>query len=229
MSIAYSIIFPAWNEASNIDRAINQTIEAFVKFEKPFEILVIDDGSTDTTSAIVQKLQTNIPNLKLIHHQKNQGKGAAVSTGMKQAKGNICLFMDCDLSVAPSTFESMLPLLEQNDIIIGSRRIKKGQILEPQPWHRNLLGILFNKLIQFRTGLTYRDTQCGFKAFRSNTLFLFEDLVSTGWTFDVELLVKAHRAHLRVKEIPVDWRNGKTSRLKLRDAWKIWKELNAIR
>ncbi|MCC7357815.1 glycosyltransferase [Candidatus Uhrbacteria bacterium] len=229
MSVSYSIVLPAWNEEQNIDLAINQINEVFTTFKKPFEILVIDDGSFDNTVNLVQNIQTRIPNIKLIQHATNQGKGAAVATGMRHATGNIRLFMDCDLSVAPETFEIMLPFFEKNDIVIGSRRIAQGKILKPQPWHRNILGILFNKLIRFRTKLTYQDTQCGFKAFRSNTLFLFENLVSTGWTFDVELLVKAHRAKLNIKEIPVEWHNGKTSRLKLKDAWNIWKELRAIK
>jgi glycosyltransferase involved in cell wall biosynthesis len=228
MSLAYSVIIPAWNESENILQAIKATIKAFEEFHKPYEILVIDDGSTDDTAKKTKKIAQTHHQVHLISHTHNQGKGKAIQTGMQQAQGKIRLFLDCDLSVSPRTFARMIPLFEESDIVIGSRRIPGAQITTPQPWYRTFSGRIFNLLVRLRTGLPYRDTQCGFKAFHARTEPIFKHLKTSGWVFDVELLTQAKNKKYRIAEIPVDWRNGKTSRLKLRDAWKIWKELNAI-
>ena len=229
MSLAYSVIIPAWNESENILQALKASIKAFDGFGKPYEILVIDDGSTDDTAKKTNKIAQAHPEIKLISHSHNQGKGKAIQTGMQQAQGKIRLFLDCDLSVSPTAFARMIPLFEKNDIVIGSRRIPGAHIATPQPWYRTFSGRVFNLLVRLRTGLPYHDTQCGFKAFHARTEPIFKRLKTSGWVFDVELLTQATKKKYRIAEIPVEWRNGKTSRLKLKDAWNIWKELRAIR
>lgn len=228
VSITYSVLLPVWNEEKNVQQAIERISEVFTDLKQPFEIIVIDDGSIDATVECIQKAQTTIPFLRLIKHPQNKGKGAAIKTGMAEAKGEVRLFLDCDLSVDPKEIHQALPLLQTNDIVIGSRRIPGSHIAKPQSWFRNLCGVLFNRIIRQKTKLPYRDTQCGFKIFHARTVSLFTQLKTTGWAFDVELLLQANRQQFHIREMPITWRNGKESKVRFRDAWKIWKEIQTL-
>lgn len=225
MTPVYSIILPAWNEEHTVEQAITENASFFASLNQPFEILIIDDGSIDKTPKIVEQLKEKHPELKLIQHSSNQGKGAAIQTGMRAAKGETRIFQDCDLSVPPETIKQFLPLLEKTDILIGSRRVQGASIVKPQSWLRTQLGTLFNRLIRLKTGLPYQDTQCGFKIFHARTQPIFEQLKTKGWSFDVELLLRAKQHGFTITEIPVTWHNGSESKLRLRDAWKISKEI----
>lgn len=225
MTPIYSIILPAWNEEHTVEQAITRNASFFASLNQPFEILVIDDGSTDKTPQKVEQLKQKHSELILIQHSSNQGKGAAIQTGMRAAKGEIRIFQDCDLSVSPETARQYLSLQTKSDILIGSRRIPGANIAKAQPWIRTQLGTLFNWLIRLKTGLPYRDTQCGFKIFHARTLPIFEQLRTKGWSFDVELLLRAKQHGFSITEIPVTWHNGNESKLRLRDAWKIGKEI----
>lgn len=224
-NLSYTAIFPAFNEEKTIAKALTAAASFFLRLDKPFEILVVDDGSTDETAALVSETSVIRPGIRLLRHATNIGKGAAIRTGVQEARGEIILFLDCDLSVRPETFKNFLPLLETHDIIIGSRRIPGACIAEPQPWYRMRLGQIFNWLVRRRTGLPFHDTQCGFKAFKASAKGIVMDLKTNGWTFDVELLLKIKQAGYSIAEVPVEWRNGRETRVKIRDAWKIWKEL----
>ncbi len=164
--MTYSIVIPCWNEEKTIGRAVLETRAFFESLAAPFEIIVVDDGSADRTAETVQNLSKEIPELRLIRHEKNLGKGAAVKTGVAAASGEWILFLDADLSTHPSAFKKFLPHLAEADIVIGSRRSSGGNIAEPQPWMREKFGQLFNLTVRLLFRLPYRDTQCGFKAIR---------------------------------------------------------------
>lgn len=225
----YSIILPAYNEEQTIERAIQEVVRVFAVLGKAFEILVVDDGSKDQTALITKRLQPTIPELQLIRHKQNQGKGAAVKTGVRTARGDFFLFLDCDLSTQPEEFKKCIPFLKTHDVVIGSRRVKGAHIVDPQPWYRSFLGRCFNFLVRSYLHLPYHDTQCGFKVFSKKTKPLFNQMESKGWAFDVELLVRARQSGFLIKEIPVEWRNGRESRVRLMEMWKIWEELMRIK
>lgn len=229
MSLAFSAVIPAFNEEKTVLRAIRETKHAFDGLGRPYEIIVVDDGSTDKTAEIVASLRSQIPQLTLIRHTKNFGKGAAVKTGAEATMGEIILFLDCDLATHPSEFASFLPLFEVADIVIGTRRVRGARIEERQPHYRVWLGRLFNLAIRTYLDLPFHDTQCGFKAFTKKTKPLFASLRTHGWTFDVELLVNAQRQGYKIKEAPVTWRNGRESRVKLSHALEILRELYRIK
>ncbi len=128
----------------------------------------------------------------------------------------------------PAEIDRLIAAMDEADIVIGSRRVTNVNIAEAQPWHRDYAGRVFNGVMRLITGLPYHDTQCGFKAFHHKTKPLFERLESTGWAFDVELLVRARTTGMRVVEVPITWRHGRESRVKWKDAVKIIHELMRI-
>lgn len=230
MSVRFSVIIPAYNEEATLEAAIHETEAAMRAIGETFEIIVVDDGSESRIShhACLSGRQAS-RNVRTIRHETNLGKGAAVRTGMLATQGEWALFLDADLATHPSTFASFLPFLDNNDIVFGSRRVSGAVIADPQPWYRDWSGQLFNVLVRAFTHLQYRDTQCGFKAFRLSVCRpLFETMETTGWVFDVELLVRARSCGLRLTEVPVVWRQGPVSRVRfghwfqiMRDLWRL--------
>jgi glycosyltransferase involved in cell wall biosynthesis len=229
MDPALSVVIPAYNEERGIGAAIRETDAYFSRLGIPYEILAVDDGSRDRTVSEIERLIPEIPRLKLLRHAENQGKGAAVRTGIGAASGNWTLFLDADLATHPAQFDRFLPHLETSDIVIGSRRAEGARIAISQPWHRDSAGQIFNAAVRTYLDLPYRDTQCGFKAFHARTKPLFAELVSSGWAFDTEVLRRARRLGLRIAECPVVWRHQPESRVSIWDAFAIAAELRRIR
>ena len=229
MSTRFPVILPAYNEASAIERAILETAASFDALAAPYEIIVVDDGSTDGTAALAEAMRARFPTVRVARHATNAGKGAAVRTGAQAAEGEVVLFLDCDLSTHPDTFRSFIPLLTTHDLVIGSRRVKGAVIPEPQPLWRSLLGRAFNAFIRIYLRLPYHDTQCGFKAVKRSALPILKTITSDGWAFDVELLARAREAGLTVVECPITWNNRRESRVRLGSAWSILNELRQIK
>jgi len=229
--LEFSVIIPALDEEKRITRAIQETSQIFSAFGKPFEIIVVDDGSMDKTAEVVDdfvRARRAVP-VRLLSHDRNKGKGAAIKTGTAAAHGEWILFLDSDLATHPSEFEKFLPYLSNHDILIASRRVAGAKIAERQPLYRTWLGRLFNLCVRLYFGLPYHDTQCGFKAFNRKVVPLVSSLSIDGWAFDVELLYHAKKSGLRVKEIPVVWRHGAVSHVRLKHAWRILGDLVKIK
>ena len=225
MNPSFSIVIPALNEAQTITRALDEVTSVFASIGQPYEIIVVDDGSTDGTGETVAAF----PDVRLVRHAANRGKGAAVRTGALASQGEWVLFLDVDLAVTPETFKRFLPHLETSDVLMGSRRVPGARIMDPQPWARDMLGRLFNVVVRVLFSVPYHDTQCGFKAFRLSTSRpLFEALETAGWSFDVELLLRARKAGLRIQELPVEWHDGPKSRFRPRHALEVVRELWAL-
>jgi glycosyltransferase involved in cell wall biosynthesis len=227
-AMRYSIVIPAWNEAKTIRHAVEETRNAASGFGDAWEVIVVDDGSKDETAQIVGDIASSDNRIRLVRHGVNRGKGAAVQTGVLSAQGEWIVYLDADLSVHPSELSRLIAAMNDADIVMGSRRVVSADIAQPQPWHRDYAGRAFNIAMRTITGLPYRDTQCGFKAFHRRTIRLFEKMNSAGWAFDVELLIHAKRSGFRIVEVPVTWRHGRESRVKWTDAPKIIREVIAI-
>lgn len=226
MAMQYSIILPAYNEAVSIERAIRETAAVFGALHGPFEILVVDDGSSDGTAALVASLRQDFPQVRLLRHETNRGKGAAVATGVASAQGETVLFLDCDLATHPSEALRFIERLKEADIVIGSRRAVGTVIAVRQSWYRVACGRMINFFLRHWLKLPHRDTQCGFKMFRIEAARdLFSQLSPTRWTFDAEILLRAQANGYRVAELPVTWTNGRLSRVKtgevLADLWYL--------
>ncbi|MBM3204673.1 glycosyltransferase family 2 protein [Candidatus Uhrbacteria bacterium] len=220
--VKWSVVLPAFNEEATIERAVVETARVLQETGSSFEIIVVDDGS-------IQPMRIDNPLVQLIRHEQNQGKGAAVRTGVLAAKGECICFLDCDLSTHPDEIKKVIPFLQTHDLIIGSRVMKESRITKPQPWSRVLAGKIFNFFVRSYLSLPFHDTQCGFKVFRSSLKPMFGQLQSRGWVFDVELIVCAQQKGFRIQEIPVEWKHGSMSRVQWSDGWNMFQELRRIK
>src|SRR4030042_5235285 len=145
-----SIIIAAFNEEKRIIPSLLKIKEYLNKQNIPYEIIVVDDGSTDNTHSVVRDLIKDIPYLKVIHYALNKGKGHALRTGVLASKGKIILLSDADLSTPIEEFSKLLPLIHNGnyDIAIGSRALALSEIVKKQPWWRQSMGQFFNKLVK---------------------------------------------------------------------------------
>jgi len=225
----FSIIVPAYNEEATIERAVREATAVFCGFGKPFEIIVVDDGSDDATAKITERLAAEIDNLRLLRHENNRGKGEAVRTGVMDASGEYILFFDADLSTHPSEAAAFLPHLEKNKVLIGSRTAAGAEIGQEQPWYRVRYGKFFNYLVRKIVGLPHHDTQCGFKIFGAEIgKRVFGAMPpGAGWLFDVELIVCATAAGCEIVELPIRWNHGEVSRIRflevLKEMPRLWR------
>ncbi len=205
-----SIVVPAYNESAVIIPTLER-IRSFMQqhYGADFELIVADDGSTDDTAALVQS-QADVKLLTLPH----RGKGAAVRAGVLAAVGEMILFTDADNSTDIDHLPAFIQALGTHDIAIGSRQVDAAAIVVAQPWFKQLLGRLGNAMIQLLLVPGIKDTQCGFKLFRSSCKVLFEQQRRLDWAFDFELLFLARKRHLSVVELPVRWVNNFDTKVK---------------
>jgi len=224
-----SIVVPAYNEA----RRIRDTLERVCGFEEsePYsvELIVVDDGSTDSTVEIVAQF----PCVRLVRNDRNHGKGFTVRHGVLEARGEFILFTDADLSTPIEEVDKLLSALQSSgaDAAVGSRALKRELIGIHQPWFRDMGGRFFNLLVRIFTGLRLHDTQCGFKLFkRSSARRAFEQMRIEGFGFDPELLFLIERGGGKVVEVPVRWNDSPATKVRfLRDSTRMVLDLIAIR
>ena len=226
-----SIVVPAFNEAARIGASIRK-IDEFVR-QSPisFELIVVDDGSSDDTVAIINPF--SIKGLRLIRNHQNRGKGYTVRKGVLAATGKYVLFTDADLSAPIDEMTKLLDvaLNEDADVVIGSRAVDRSYIEKHQTRFRELGGIVFNRMVRVFLGLDLHDTQCGFKLFhREKSRLIFEKQTTNGFGFDPELLFLARLHGLRIRETPVRWSHAEGSKVRfLRDSSRMFLDLVRIR
>jgi dolichyl-phosphate beta-glucosyltransferase len=235
MLTPFSIVVPAFNEAGRIGGSLRVILEYLGRVSPESEVIVVNDGSTDTTAKIVQEAFSAAGPIKtrLIEHYPNRGKGAAVRAGLLAATHPIGLFSDADLSTpiddAPKLVEPIMA--DEVDVAFGSRALDRRLIGNRQPWRREQGGRVFNLVVRVATGLPFWDTQCGFKAFRLDVCRpILEQAQTQGFGFDVELLYLAWRAKLRMREIPVRWNHYEGSKVDFfHDSLRMVGEVIALR
>lgn len=210
-----SIIFPVFNEEKRVREGLSKTLAYFSQQKDSFELIVVNDGSTDRTSEILQTF-TDQPNLKILNHEQNRGKGAAVKTGVMAAKGDFILFSDIDLSVPLETLANFLKTAESGfDLVIGSRRVAGAKILTHQGFWRELMGHTFTKISNFVLGTDFADFTCGFKLFKKEAARkIFDQVRIADWAFDSEVLFLARKMGFKVAQMRVTWSDVKDSKVR---------------
>lgn len=211
-----SIVIPAYNEAARIGHTLDRIGSYFLRTCLPFEVIVVDDGSTDDTAGAARRHASDIRNLKILVNEENSGKGFSVRRGMRAATGEYRLFMDADNSVDISHLDAFMRALSEGaDVAIGSIHLsEKGEIFEHNGWHRRLLGSCANMLIQLLAVPGIEDTQRGFKLFSAKAAdAIFSRQTIERWGFDIELLVVARKNGFRIRELPVVWDNPAGSKV----------------
>jgi glycosyltransferase involved in cell wall biosynthesis len=205
-----SIVVPAFNEAARLEPSLQRIVEYLREMRDPSELLVVDDGSRDDTTAIAEKVARDsapVPT-RVIRYAENRGKGYAVRLGLLEAQANVVLFSDADLSTPITETPKLIDPIRNGecDLSFGSRALDRRLIGVHQSWRREQGGRVFNLIVRLATGLPFWDTQCGFKAFRMSVCRpLIEAAQIDRFGFDVELIYLAHLAQLRLSEIPVRW------------------------
>jgi dolichyl-phosphate beta-glucosyltransferase len=235
-AIDLSVVIPAYNEEARLPPTIERLAAFLAAFlgarSGRFEIIVVDDGSTDGTVALARRLGQRHPSLRVIATAPNRGKGHAVRTGMLAARGQIALMYDADGSTPPQEIPRLLaPLADSRAAVaIGSRYVGGAAPAGQPAWRR--VWSRFSHLVVQRTLVPgVRDAHCGFKAFTAAAARdLFGRATIDGWSFDLEVLALARRLGHEIAEVPVAWRDDGRSRVRpLHDLRKVIVETLAIR
>lgn len=232
-----SVILPVYNESERLPASLERMGEYLQTVTESWELVIVDDGSTDTTPVILERAQARLP-IEVITLPENSGKGWAVRAGMLAASGELRAFLDADLATPPQELHKLFAALEAGaDVAIGSRIQIDGTDLrlagrKPQPIIRRILGKTFRVLATQPFLGNIRDSQCGAKAFTAEAAIkLFNQQTIHRWTFDIEILFLAKRAGMKVVEIPVFWEAQENSKLRpslslavttLRELGSLW-------
>ena len=235
MSEFLSIVIPAYNEAARLGGTLDAVADYMRQNYPQGEVIVVDDGSSDETAGLARAALARARPLRtsVISYKSNLGKGRAVRLGLLAARGDVVLFSDADLSTPISEAPKLIePILKNEcDVAFGSRALDRSLIGVHQSWRREQGGRIFNLFVRLATGMPFWDTQCGFKAFKMSACRpLVEAATVDRFGFDVELLYLAHRAGLRLREVPVRWDHNEGSKISLfSDSFKMLGEVGLIR
>lgn len=228
----YTIVIPAYNERARIVPTLEAVVQCVRLRDWDAEVIVVNDGSTDSTAALVREFARTAPEVRLMENPSNRGKGYSVRSGLLHAQGEVVMFTDADLSAPMDEAELLFNAISEGaDIAIGSRWLETSRQTHRQPLYRQIFGRCFNLLTRMVMRLPYADTQCGFKAFtREAAQTVFQLMTIERWGFDPEILFIARKRRYRVKEVPVSWAHDARSRISyLRDGMQMLKELAIVR
>jgi glycosyltransferase involved in cell wall biosynthesis len=225
-------VIPAYNEGMRLGASLEKVL-AYVQAKGwNAEVVVVNDGSRDNTAEIVGAFAEKDPTIRLLENPGNHGKGYSVRNGMLHAQGDLLIFSDADLSSPIEESSKLLKAIEEGaDIAIGSRWLRTETQIQRQPLHRQLFGRIFNLLMRLTLGLPFKDTQCGFKAFkRSAAQAIFPLQRIERWGFDPEILFLARKLGFKVQEVPVLWGHSGGTRIHpLVDGFRMFTEMLRIR
>lgn len=229
--ILISIIIPTFNEERRVSSTLRKVREYFSNKNFQYEVVVVDDGSTDNTVTVVEKESLYFENFIFIENIKNMGKGYSVKKGMLEASGELKLFMDADSSVDIKTLDSFVKYIKSGaDIIIGSIEVPGSSIKDDNLGYRRLFGRYSKIIIRTLATPGIYDTQRGFKLFTKQAAdTVFKRQTIDRWGFDIEIIVIAQCNNLNIREVPVDWKNSKASSVHIGSYFVTFVELLAIK
>lgn len=219
-----SVVFPAFNEELNLEGVVSSALTILPRLTRSFEIIIVNDGSHDQTGMVAGRLAGLSETVKVIHHPQNRGYGAALKSGIEQAKKDLVFFCDSDGQFALEDLSRLLEWIDRYDMVIGYREKRQD------PWHRLLNAKAWNLLVRFLLGLKVHDIDCAFKVFRRE-IFERIEIDTVGAMVNTEILTRALRSGFTLKEVPVRHfprRFGTQTGAKLRVILKAFYELAKI-
>jgi hypothetical protein len=231
--VSLSVILPVYNERARVVEGLEQlraAVDEYPLGREQVEVILADDGSSDGTGNLAESALAGFMHATIVRLPVNRGKGAAVRAGVAIARGSKLVYMDVDMAVPPRNITDLLCALSNADVAIGSRTHDESSI-QSATAHRIVMGRTFHRIARTTARVPYRDTQCGFKAFRTPVARLLFHLLSTErFAFDVELLALAGRLDFSVVEVPVFWRHVPGSRIRpLIDPFSMLADLVRLR
>lgn len=217
MTIKLSVIVPCYNERNRFTDGFQHYYSYLKRQNYSWELIFVNDGSSDQTGKLIAAKTKIDKNVKLITYAKNQGKGYAITQGVKKAVGKYILFTDLDHSVPIETVESFYKYFDKGfQVVIGSRRVMGAEIAVRQHLIRESLGRGFTMLVRLFVDWQVKDATCGFKAFENKIAKrLFQKVSIYDWAFDAELLYLCKKNHIKYAQAPVVWRNVRGSKVSL--------------
>jgi dolichyl-phosphate beta-glucosyltransferase len=229
-SIELSVVVPAYNEEQRLAPSLRQALEYLARRGGTYELLVVDDGSRDGTSRVAAEFAGQ--GVRVLRHNPNRGKGAAVRTGLLASRGRQVLITDADFSTPIEEVEKLERFLrDDTPLVIGSRGLADSQVRQRQPFYREMMGKTFNRLIRIFGVSGIRDTQCGFKLARGEEgRRIASELKIDGFAYDVELIWLARRRGYKVAEVGVIWVNSPDSRVDpIRSSFSMLRDVLTMR
>ncbi len=215
-SVKVSVVLPAYNEATRLEPAVNEVTHALDEFTRSYEVIIAEDGSTDGTDRVAAELAEKYPFMKHLHGEERLGRGAALKNAFKQSSGEILVYMDLDLATNLEHLKVLVDAVDSEgyDFATGSRLLPGSSVKRSRT--RNLASKTYNFMVRKLLGSKVRDHQCGFKAFRRESLMvLLDEVRANHWFWDTEVLVRGYRRGYRIKEIPVSWKGGRETKVRL--------------
>lgn len=226
--IELTVVVPAWNEALRLPVLLTSLVDHVDVAST--EVLVVDDGSEDRTIEVARGFEATLPHLRIIEHGTNRGKGAAVRTGVLQARGRLVAFVDADDATDLSSLGPMCDaVVGPVGAVFGSRHVD-GSVVSGSPPIRGLMGRVFNHVVRIAAGTTISDTQCGAKVFRTSVAaVVFGDATVDGFAFDVEILRRLMDLNIEVVEHPVRWSYVSGSKIQLATPIRMLTDIARLR
>lgn len=226
--VKVSVVLPAHNEADNLEPAVMEITKALDEYAEAYEIIIAEDGSTDGTDKKADALSERLPAVKHLHAEKRLGRGKALKNAFQESSGEILVYMDVDLATDVRQLKELINSVEKEgyDFATGSRMLRESNV--ERSGTRRTASKTYNFMVRAVLGSKVKDHQCGFKAFRREPLMqLLDEVGAKHWFWDTEILVRAHRKGYKIKEIPVLWKSGRETKVRLfRDSlymgWQIF-------
>ncbi|MFL6289677.1 MAG: dolichyl-phosphate beta-glucosyltransferase [Thermoanaerobaculia bacterium] len=207
-----SVVIPAYNEAERLGSTLERAVDYLSRRGLSYEVLVVDDGSRDRTVEVAEGFAGR--GVRVIRHERNRGKGAAIRTGVAATRGAEVLLSDADASTPIEELEKLQRWLPEAPVVLGSRAVAGADVRRHQPFYRELMGKTFNRIIRLAGVHGLNDTQCGFKLLEGNAAReIGAELTIDGFAYDVELVWLARRHGYKVVEVGVVWVDSPDSRV----------------
>jgi len=230
-SLQLSIVIPSFNEEQRLPATLERIASYIRASGRKTEVIVVDDGSMDSTARVAESFRGKIEDIRVVPNGQNRGKGYSVRRGSLEARGEIVLFTDADLSAPIEEADKLLAKLDEYDLAIGSRAVNRELIEVHESVFREFAGIIFNRIVRVILRLPFVDTQCGFKAFRREKCqIIFEQQTIERFGFDPELLYLARHHSLRTVEVAVRWAHSPATKVNMwRDSVQMFLDVVIIR